>query len=78
LGFNKERLNGQQISSNHFINEGDLEKHNILLAKKWEAIQKNEQRYLTYKAEDAKILFVSYGSQARICRDAVDNSSARY
>ena len=49
-----------------------LEKHNDKLGKKWNKIKSNEQRFATYKTEDAKYLIVAYGSQARIALEAVD------
>jgi len=54
------------------LKEGALEAHNVHLGKKWNKIKNNEQRCSCYKVEDAKYLIVSYGSQARIAREAVD------
>lgn len=60
------------VIKSFFLKEGDLETHNSILEKKWERIKENEQRYTTYKTSDAKYLIVSYGSQARISREAID------
>jgi len=49
-----------------------LEKHNDRLGKKWNKIKNNEQKFATYRTEDAKYLIVAYGSQARIAFEAVD------
>jgi 2-oxoglutarate ferredoxin oxidoreductase subunit alpha len=55
-----------------FLKEGVLEEHNEGLRKKWEQIKRTEQRFSTYKTEDAQYLIVSYGSQARIASEAID------
>ncbi len=60
-----------------FLKEGVLEKHNERLRKKWERIKKNEQRYFTYQADDAKYLFIAYGSQARIALEAIETLRAK-
>ena len=39
---------------------------------KYKKIMDTEVRYDTYRAEDAELLLVSYGSSARTCRGAVD------
>lgn len=60
------------IIRSFFLYEGQLPKHNEMLRRKWEKIEKNEQRSAVYKGEDARMLIVAFGSQARIVRDAVD------
>lgn len=60
------------IIKSFFLKEGDLEIHNEKLRTKWETIKKNEQRFSTYKTKGADYLIVAYGSQARICSEAVD------
>ncbi|MCM8819245.1 MAG: 3-methyl-2-oxobutanoate dehydrogenase subunit VorB [Candidatus Omnitrophica bacterium] len=55
-----------------FLKEGDLEKHNQILQKKWEKIRKNEQRCAVYKVDDAKYIAIAYGSQARITLEAIE------
>lgn len=60
------------IIKSFFLQEGLLEKHNEHLRKKWEKIKENEQRFSTYKIEDAQYVIVAYGSQSRIVREAVD------
>ena len=62
----------KKIVKSFFLKEGDLEKHNNILKKKWDKIRKNEQRYDTYRLDDAEYLIISYGSQARISQEAVD------
>ena len=60
------------VVKSFFIKDGDLELHNQALAKKWKAIRANEQRARTYLSGDADLLIVSYGSQARMAKAAVD------
>jgi 2-oxoglutarate ferredoxin oxidoreductase subunit alpha len=55
-----------------FLKEGVLEAHNRKLGEKWKKIRKSEQKFSAYRAEDARYLIVSYGSQARIAVEAVD------
>ncbi|MCK4912663.1 MAG: 3-methyl-2-oxobutanoate dehydrogenase subunit VorB [Candidatus Omnitrophica bacterium] len=49
-----------------------LQRHNERLGRKWDKIKEKEQRFDTYKVQDAKYLIVAYGSQARIAFEAVD------
>lgn len=60
------------VVKSFFLKEGGLERHNYVLKKKWTRIESNEQRFSEYKSGDIKYLFVAYGSQARIVREAVD------
>ncbi len=55
-----------------FLKEGVLEQFNEKLRLKRLKINKNEQRFSTYKAKDAEYLIIAYGSQARIAFEAVD------
>ncbi len=49
-----------------------LEEHNIKLAKKYQSIIDNEQRYELINLENAEIVIVAYGTMARICRSTID------
>lgn len=60
------------IVRSFFLPEGVLETYNETLRKKWETIKKNEQRYETYRTDDAQCLIIAYGSQARIATEAID------
>lgn len=60
------------IVKSFFLEEGGLAVHNLKLSKKWNTIIDKEQRYDTYMVEGARYLIVSYGSEARIAREAVD------
>jgi len=55
-----------------FLKDGALEQLNERLRLKWAKIIKSEQRFFTYKVEDAECLIIAYGSQARIVSEAVD------
>ncbi len=47
------------------------EKFNLKLIEKYKEISKNEVRFETFNCEDADYIFVSYGSTARICMNAM-------
>ena len=53
-----------------------LEKHVRQLEAKYREIELAEQRWETYKAEDADVLFVGYGIVSRILRSVVDMARA--
>jgi 2-oxoglutarate ferredoxin oxidoreductase subunit alpha len=53
------------------MNEGDLEKANLILQKKYAGIQKKEQDWEEFFIKDAKIVIVAYGSMARIAKGLV-------
>lgn len=56
-----------------YLDPEDLEKHNFKLKKKYEEIEKNEKRWETFNCEDgAEILFVAYGTVARIARTSIE------
>jgi 2-oxoglutarate ferredoxin oxidoreductase subunit alpha len=56
-----------------FIEAADCEKHNIDLFKKYAEIEKNEVRVETYNLEGAEIVFVAYGTTARIVKNAINS-----
>ncbi len=60
------------VVKSFFMKEGALEIHNEKLRKKWEEIEKNEQRSASYQTKGARCLIIAYGSQARIAKEAVD------
>jgi 2-oxoglutarate/2-oxoacid ferredoxin oxidoreductase subunit alpha len=57
--------------------EGDLEKFNIVLQKKYKIIQEKEQRYESLFLDDARLVLVAYGTMARIASSAVRALRAR-
>ena len=59
------------IVKSFYMAEGDLEKFNIILQKKYKTIRQKEQRYETLFLDDAKIVLVAYGTMARIATSAV-------
>ncbi|MFH1552700.1 MAG: 3-methyl-2-oxobutanoate dehydrogenase subunit VorB [Candidatus Omnitrophota bacterium] len=54
------------------LGEGVLERHNEKLQKKYREMTEKETKVETYKAEDAQIILVAYGSITRIARSCVD------
>jgi len=52
------------------LEEGALEKHNVLLQRKYKEIEKKEVRYEEINTEDAEIIFVAYGISFRIAKEA--------
>lgn len=61
----------QNIINSLFIDPQECENHNIKLFKKYDEITKKEIRVETYNVEDAEIVFVAYGTTARIVKNAV-------
>ncbi|MBN2831078.1 MAG: 3-methyl-2-oxobutanoate dehydrogenase subunit VorB [Candidatus Omnitrophica bacterium] len=67
----------QNIVKSFYMHEGDLEKFNLLLQKKYAQIMDSEQRYEEIDTKDAKIILVAYGSMARIAKSAVKSLRAK-
>jgi 2-oxoglutarate ferredoxin oxidoreductase subunit alpha len=59
------------IVKSFYMLEGDLEKFNLSLQKKYKVISQKEQRYEGLFLDDAKIILVAYGTMARIAKSAV-------
>jgi 2-oxoglutarate ferredoxin oxidoreductase subunit alpha len=55
-----------------YMRRDDVEKHNILLQKKYRKIVSREARYEGKFLEDAKLIVVAYGSMSRIAGAVVD------
>lgn len=55
-----------------YLQPDELEKHCIKLEAKYKEIEKNEVDYEMYKTEDAELVFVAYGTTARIVKNAID------
>lgn len=53
------------------LDPAELEEHNFHLQKKYEVVEENEVRWDSFMVEDAEIVFVSYGTSARISHNAV-------
>ena len=58
------------IINSLFIDPKDCSEHNIRLQQKYDAISKNEVRNEELYTDDAEVLFVAYGTTARICHAA--------
>ncbi len=58
------------IINSLFIDPKDCTEHNIRLQQKHDRISANEIRFEEYLTDDAEVLFVSYGTTARICQSA--------
>lgn len=50
----------------------DLEQHNLHLEAKHQLIREQETRWEMFHTDDAEIVFVSYGTSARVVRNAVE------
>ena len=59
------------IVKSFYMIEGDLEKFNLKLQKKYKAIQQEEERYESLFLDDAGIILVAYGTMARIAKSAL-------
>ncbi|MDA3948176.1 MAG: 3-methyl-2-oxobutanoate dehydrogenase subunit VorB [Spirochaeta sp.] len=60
------------IINSLFLKPEELEEHNIKLAEKHRRIEEAEVRWESHQIEDAEVVFVSYGTSARIVRNAVE------
>ena len=58
------------IINSLFIDPKDCSQHNVKLQQKHDLITKNEIRFEEFMTEDAELLFVAYGTTARICQSA--------
>jgi len=61
------------VVKSFYLKEGDLERFNIFLQKKYQEIRRKEQCCETYNLKDARIVLVAYGTMARIVRAALDS-----
>ena len=59
------------VVKSFYMLEGDLEKFNLSLQKKYSAIKNREQRYEGLSLDDGKIILVAYGTMARIAKNVV-------
>lgn len=64
----------RRIITSVYLAPEDLERHVIALVETYEAIRHNEPRWDTYRADDAEVLVVAYGTMARIARSAIDRA----
>lgn len=54
------------------LDPAELEKHNIRLQEKYNAMKENEVRFEAYNLEKAQIVLVAYGTTSRIVRNAIN------
>lgn len=59
------------IVTSLFIEAKDSEKHNLILQQKHELIQHEIQRFETINTDEAEVIFVAYGTVARIAQAAI-------
>ncbi|MCX5695875.1 MAG: 3-methyl-2-oxobutanoate dehydrogenase subunit VorB [Candidatus Omnitrophica bacterium] len=59
------------VVKSFYLGEGDLEKLNLKLQKKYKEIAAKEQRWEELFLDDAKVVLVAYGSMSRIARAAL-------
>lgn len=65
-----------RVISSIYLEPEDLEKHVLSLMETYQEIREREQRWETYRADDAEVLVVAYGTAARVVRSAVDRLRA--
>jgi 2-oxoglutarate ferredoxin oxidoreductase subunit alpha len=65
------------IVKSFYMREGDLEKFNLTLQKKYQKIRKKEQRFESMFLEDARIILVAYGTIGRIAQAALQKLRAK-
>jgi len=70
-GSSGKRGSRNKIVSLH-LDPYKLEEHNLNLKKKYDEMVEKEQRYETVEIDDAELVFVAYGSMARIARSAIE------
>ncbi|MCM8800785.1 MAG: 3-methyl-2-oxobutanoate dehydrogenase subunit VorB [Candidatus Omnitrophica bacterium] len=59
------------VIKSFYLKEGDLERFNLKLQKKYKTIQETETRYEGLYLEDARLILVSYGTMARVAKAVV-------
>ncbi|HWR62483.1 MAG TPA: 3-methyl-2-oxobutanoate dehydrogenase subunit VorB [Clostridia bacterium] len=60
------------IINSLFIEAADCERHNFHIFEKYAEIEKNEVQVETYNLEGAELVFVAYGTTARIVKNAIN------
>ncbi len=53
------------------LDPAELEKHNIKLKAKYDAMEENEVRYEAHNIENAEVIIVAYGTTSRIVKNAI-------
>lgn len=60
------------VIKSFYLKEGELEKFNLSLQKKYKTIQQKEERWEELFIKDAKVILVAYGTVARIAKSVVN------
>lgn len=60
-----------RIIKSFYIKEGDLEKFNLILQRKYQRIKEKESRFEALNLEDASVILVGYGTMARILKSVM-------
>lgn len=60
-----------------YLQEGVLEEHNRHLQKKYARMRTQEVRYESFRAKDADLLIIAYGSMARLSMEVVNKLAER-
>ena len=59
------------VVKSFYLREGDLERFNLKLQKKYQSISEKEQRYEELFLDDARVIIVAYGTMARFAKSVV-------
>jgi len=70
-------LGDRRVITSVFLAPEQLEQRVLALMETYRAIQHEEPRWETYRADDAELLVVAFGITARIARSAVDRARAK-
>jgi 2-oxoglutarate ferredoxin oxidoreductase subunit alpha len=71
------RRRDPNVIKSFYMKEGDLERLNLILQKKYSLIREKEERYEDIFLDDAKIILVAYGTMARIAKGVVNKLRAK-
>ncbi len=55
-----------------YLQDGELSEHNWKLYQKYERMKKEEVRFESYCAEDARLILAAFGSMARVSRTSIE------
>jgi 2-oxoglutarate ferredoxin oxidoreductase subunit alpha len=73
----KSKTRNKNIVTSLELESDKMEKHNIHLQKKYNEIEKREQRYEAIMCDDADYVFVAFGTSSRICQKSVEIARAK-
>jgi len=67
------RGRGQNLTRSLFLNPDELERNNLEIRAKYDAMERDEVRFEAYRAEgELELLVVAYGTMARIAKTSID------